>query len=45
MMRAAALAIEAAQKFGAGVGLVSDPHHLGAIGAMRNGSRNAAMRR
>ena len=32
MMRAAALAIEAAEKFGVGVGLVSDPHHMGAIG-------------
>jgi ureidoglycolate dehydrogenase (NAD+) len=32
MMRAAALAIEVADKFGVGVGLVSDPHHMGAIG-------------
>jgi ureidoglycolate dehydrogenase (NAD+) len=32
MMRAAALAIEVAHKFGVGVGLLSDPHHLGAIG-------------
>jgi ureidoglycolate dehydrogenase (NAD+) len=32
MMRAAALAIEAAHQFGVGVGLLSDPHHLGAIG-------------
>lgn len=32
MMRAAALAIEVANKFGVGVGLLSDPHHLGAIG-------------
>lgn len=32
MMRAAALAIEAADQFGVGVGLVSDPHHVGAIG-------------
>jgi LDH2 family malate/lactate/ureidoglycolate dehydrogenase len=32
MMRAAALAIETAHQFGVGVGLLSDPHHLGAIG-------------
>src|ERR1700748_3483977 len=32
MMRAATLAIEAADQFGVGVGLVSDPHHVGAIG-------------
>ena len=32
MMRAAAHAIEVADKFGVGVGLLSDPHHLGAIG-------------
>jgi ureidoglycolate dehydrogenase (NAD+) len=32
MMRAAALAIEVADKMGVGVGLLSDPHHLGAIG-------------
>jgi ureidoglycolate dehydrogenase (NAD+) len=32
MMRAAALAIEVAHQFGVGVGLLSDPHHLGAIG-------------
>jgi ureidoglycolate dehydrogenase (NAD+) len=32
MMRAAAHAIETADKFGVGVGLLSDPHHLGAIG-------------
>jgi ureidoglycolate dehydrogenase (NAD+) len=32
MMRAAALAIEGACKFGVGLGLLSDPHHLGAIG-------------
>ena len=32
MMRAAAHAIDTAEKFGVGVGLLSDPHHLGAIG-------------
>jgi ureidoglycolate dehydrogenase (NAD+) len=32
MMRAAAHAVEVADTFGVGVGLVSDPHHLGAIG-------------
>ena len=32
MMRATALAIEVAHQFGVGVGLLSDPHHLGAIG-------------
>jgi ureidoglycolate dehydrogenase (NAD+) len=32
MMRAAAHAIEVADKFGVAVGLLSDPHHLGAIG-------------
>jgi len=32
MMRAAALAIEVACKFGVGIGLLSNPHHLGAIG-------------
>lgn len=32
MTHAAALAIELAHEFGVGVGLLSDPHHLGAIG-------------
>ena len=32
MMRAAAQAIELSEKFGVGVGLVSNPSHLGAIG-------------
>jgi ureidoglycolate dehydrogenase (NAD+) len=32
MMRAAAHAIEVADQFGVAVGLVSNPHHLGAIG-------------
>jgi LDH2 family malate/lactate/ureidoglycolate dehydrogenase len=32
MMRAAALAVDVAQKLGVGVGLLSNPHHLGAIG-------------
>jgi len=32
MMRAAEIAIEVTEKFGVGVGLLSDPHHLGAIG-------------
>ena len=35
MMRAAALAIEVACKFGVGIGLLSNPHHLGAIGRVQ----------
>ena len=42
MMRAAAQAVELAEKFGVATGLVSNPTHVARSAATRSGSPNAA---